>query len=518
MNETSAAMRAYAFIKKAIEDKVFLPGAALPSLSKLASLAGVSRVSAVKAIKKLKEEKVLGGQERQRTVVLGDEEASKAKTAESLRAAAEEAEDSIPWQRISNRIREDVFNGTFSFGAPLPGYKELERRYGACSRTVKKSLEKLKADGLVDPYGRGWRITRAAAPKSFSRLTAIICKFTKGGFITAGEMMGQIITQIERECSSAGIEFQLLGYKYPKNVEKIDFVAYETDESIVFKDAPENMGYIYIVNGNIGQDKIIRMLLHTGKPVVVVDSVGGWSLSEEKDILKNPRFLFFGNCVAKEPACHVARYLLETGHRTIAYITPYRHYDWSSKRQKGLEETFAAAGFPNAVRAFELEPVELSMLKPVDTGLVKTASDTFAQSMDTVAPPARRAIHNRTTVTLEALYADIQRIHASDPVLSEILKHKDITAWVAANDITASIALQSLRNKGVRVPAEIGLVGFDNSSRALEQRITSYDFNIRGIIQAAFGFILGQSPAEARKMARGMRIEGIVIERTSSRR
>jgi DNA-binding LacI/PurR family transcriptional regulator len=91
------------------------------------------------------------------------------------------------------------------------------------------------------------------------------------------------------------------------------------------------------------------------------------------------------------------------------------------------------------------------------------------------------------------------------------LQDSSITAWVAVNDVTASMALDFLRLRGLSVPADLSLISFDDSPRALAANITSYNFNVYAIGTAMLGFVLGQRP-----YADKAGVQGYIVDRRST--
>jgi DNA-binding LacI/PurR family transcriptional regulator len=106
-----------------------------------------------------------------------------------------------------------------------------------------------------------------------------------------------------------------------------------------------------------------------------------------------------------------ARYLLDLGHRKIAHITGPRQHGNLSDRTRGF------------VRALETAP------KPVDP-IVLHGTFNFSGGTE-------------LTATL-------------------LDKHPDVTAIFAANDVMAFGAVRTILDRGLRIPDDISLMGFDN--------------------------------------------------------
>jgi GntR family transcriptional regulator len=69
--------------------------------------------------------------------------------------------EALPSQRIADKLREAIVNGTFGPGAKLPSERELARSYGTARNTARQAIAILQAEGLVEPeHGRGVYVRR----------------------------------------------------------------------------------------------------------------------------------------------------------------------------------------------------------------------------------------------------------------------------------------------------------------------------------------------------------------------
>jgi DNA-binding LacI/PurR family transcriptional regulator len=109
-------------------------------------------------------------------------------------------------------------------------------------------------------------------------------------------------------------------------------------------------------------------------------------------------------------------------------------------------------------------------------------------------------------------------LEALEPHLEAALKRKDLTAWVAVDDDTALLVLDFLGRRGLEVPRDISLVGFDDTPEGARRDLTSYNFEFERLNHYVVRFLLEPTRTD-RVEAKGMqRPEGRVIMRGSVRR
>jgi LacI family transcriptional regulator len=96
------------------------------------------------------------------------------------------------------------------------------------------------------------------------------------------------------------------------------------------------------------------------------------------------------------------------------------------------------------------------------------------------------------------------------PLLEKALA-SGATAWIAANDVCALHALAWLQEKGVKLPGDVSLAGFDDTAEALRADLTSYRFASDSMARAMIRHILSPSTGP-----RVMRHEGVVVSRGST--
>jgi DNA-binding LacI/PurR family transcriptional regulator len=87
---------------------------------------------------------------------------------------------------------------------------------------------------------------------------------------------------------------------------------------------------------------------------------------------------------------------------------------------------------------------------------------------------------------------------------------------VADSDGFALDALAFLAARGVRVPQDISVVGFDDSLEASFYRLSSYNFNGAAVAEAMLAHVM--APSRAPGPSQAAEIEGSVTERATTAR
>jgi DNA-binding LacI/PurR family transcriptional regulator len=87
------------------------------------------------------------------------------------------------------------------------------------------------------------------------------------------------------------------------------------------------------------------------------------------------------------------------------------------------------------------------------------------------------------------------------------------TALVCANDSAALAALDMLRARGVSVPEEISVMGFDDTLEAHQVRLTRYNFGALQATRALVNHVL--APRTRRQRQERVEVEGFVVKRAS---
>jgi DNA-binding LacI/PurR family transcriptional regulator len=396
-------------------------------------------------------------------------------------------------------------------GVILPPTKELTGRYGACYRTLRKALHGLIGEGLLEVHGAGFRVPVLSARHSQATVVLIAGGDEIGNLLAHRPRVRENLGALEQECARSRVRLRIAPFsdrfRSPSGAEL-------GGGSVV--------GYL-LWSTSIPPSEVASMLRRfcaEGKPVALLDEREGVLV----DAGHPGAGLVQSFTMGISPLCgrHVARHLLELGHRRVAYLSPFAQLTaGQDRRLQGLTETFAAAGLPNAVAPF----TATERGSPV---AVTTLPDDVSRSMEgllriTARQTARHPAANaRSSHTLRRAMVGIMHEQtfwkALAPMCRRALEENpEATAWIGYNDMTALECIDYLRSRRRRLPQDISVVGFDNTAEASYEGLTSYDFNSAAVMHEMLAHVLAPGRIRARRSpGQAVEIEGFVAERAST--
>ena len=97
----------------------------------------------------------------------------------------------IRYQQIAEDLRNRLAAGEFADGGVLPSEAELSEGYSASRVTVRRSLELLRAEGLVESrQGFGWSVSAEPLRADLSRLATIDAQLAAAGRTSERRIVG----------------------------------------------------------------------------------------------------------------------------------------------------------------------------------------------------------------------------------------------------------------------------------------------------------------------------------------
>ena len=513
--KTPSRRRAVDFILDGIERGRFVRSQVLPSVSRLAELAGVSPVTMHKAIAELKDRGVLGGHFGQRTLVLRGTRRTPRRKSSARDTGEAPLTTQTTSQKVASLIERDILNGLYPSGSSLGSYKELAGRYQCCYRTLKSAIRLLIDDKIVTETSRHLLVSSSSLSAPRSRIVMLGCMDEEGNLIrgVGGE---DFMRFVEFECSKAGLRLSTRMYYLRDGT--LQFRKLPSRKPARLDDDESVLGYIYIsVWEEDPWKSVVKLLARKRKPAAVFTHRKNMVLPgalEHSSLLK--KFLVGGTTA---PGVCVGRLLLGLGHRSIAYFSPFHKINWSRERLAGLRDVARAGGTEATVVPFTINQYTRtaeylpSALRHWD---LAPLLDSYERWLQGAPETLRSRVEPEIESSLKWAYLAGEVYRHMEPLFRKALAVKKITAWVAANDNVAAMMLDFLARKKVPVPDRLSVVSFDNSTVALRNYLTSYDFNMQQFASAIVSFILKKGYFARSRKETELEIEGTLVERMTT--
>lgn len=490
----------------------------LPPIRQLARSAGVSFVTMWKAIRYLLDNGAVISRGNRLIVIKNSSEQVPAKDNSSVNS--EPGTQITVSQRncIVEKLYKDILTGRFSGDDKLPSCKELQRFYNVSFATLKKTLSVLTEQRIIETRGNSYYIPSLTGSTGWARIVAIGCGW-EDGKIWVDYQDKNYFRSLESECMRMNIQLDVIIY-YRKQG-RLRFINTASRKEYDLNDRTI-LGYIFIVaNLDSTPEEVLERLSGLGRSIAVLDVVGGWKIPS---CARNNSFIqFFTATASVLPAKRVAQYLLSKGHKKIAFFSPFHLALWSKKRLSTIIETYKFAGINDGVISFVLNEYayQWDYLK---NHIFKEDLRTLMNQYTEWKKETNSEVFKRLGNLGYSFIKYITEWNCASGLIYEKMKslfdkaltNKSITAWVMSNDFTATIALDYLKDCGVRVPEDISIISFDNTIDAMEYHLTSYDFNNLGIITMILRFILAPHTMKLQRRGGCIEVDGTLVVRHTS--
>jgi DNA-binding transcriptional regulator YhcF (GntR family) len=543
-----AMAKAFKYLSEGFRSETWSAGESLPSLHRLARSAGVSLVTMWKAVQAFAEKGKL-------TVKMGG------------RITAAASPQSTPpqcpqhpslWQKKRVQIEQDLRSGAFTPGELLPSLSELQARYGMSYLTLKKILSSLVTDKALVPFKRTYRVPGVRGRRFQSAIAIFASGEKETGIGTGSQRTQELIQSVENECAKSDITVLFFAFDY--------FDPSTMDRLRTFLSTHKNMlGGIFLagdwflhtkhaggmdwINGLIGQISLAR------KPLAVFDEMGDFELPADRPAGSTVRLF---RIPAKTAGRDMARMLIQLGHTRTAYISWQHGYVWSQRRYQGAADQFKKAGLDGGCRSYTyshllskydigwaacgLTPDEIRTYIARYSRLSEEGLENFlsyyrsyadAKIFSDPGHPVLRECRANFRLLLELSKRNtgarfFGAIHAAlleaaseeaysiylEPLFEQALSDSEITAWIAANDLTAIHALRYLRRfRKIPVPRMLSVAGFDNTLESFEHKLTTFNFNVPALTHIMLSFVVAPLRRLRRNSDYPLEIEGLIIQR-----
>lgn len=322
------------------------------------------------------------------------------------------------WRRVQQDLRDKVESGVWTPGAMLPSRKSLAKAYGVDLRTVQRAVGELLADGTLDAEGgRGTFVGKAVRtanagsgpmPGADLRAIAFIVNHSFSPADPGWHVTLQAMTEGVRQHAQRS---RIMTFNTHGNTPE-EMRQHELDALSVV----ERERFAGVVMGHSGGDAalpVIRRILSQGTPIVFIDTL---------PFKHGCDFVGIDNRMAAQEA---VGYLLQIGHRRIAFLAPQDDVSTVRERFTGYQEAMRAAGAPISE--------DLSWRPALAKSLTR---ENLVYELDRIAESVKSAV---------------------DPP----------TAVFAVNDFLAQLLISAFERRGLTVPGSISVMGFDDVERYL---------------------------------------------------
>ncbi len=430
------------------------------------------------------------------------------------------------WQRLKTQIENDIFNGVYQAGEPLPSLLDLEKNYAVSYKTMRKTLEVIASEGVLVPHKKTYRVPghrRTYATLVFISTADASSKISYGGYPHT-----DFLSALRREGGKKMLSIMALHY----NTERrgADFA----NQLKALQEKHSVLGYVFlscmIPERKIGQ--VLQVLREVqryqarpgnlGKPVAIVEISNDIAVSrllQQQSDIQGSDFRIFSVAGIKAGR-QVGQYLLKLGHRKIAFLS-YCHKElWSQYRFGGIVRAYQSAGFGEGVCKFVIDALD----DHVDPQLAPPDVADYIRQTEAFRLASMKAGHRyyagyalgQLQAAVENYIHQLEMASRAEPILNAILQEPGLTACVAANDRMALLINDHLARKGVRVPKDISVVSFDDSKAATDNDMTSYNFSFAEIARTVLAYALEPRLKNLRREGNPWECEGMLVERASS--
>ncbi len=458
----------------------------LPGLRELSARYGVAYVTMSKAVRALCREGVLETVRGRGTYI---------RPADTRPAhAASPAQSPTPagstWTRVRASIERDLLRQVYPPDSPLPPSKELSRAYGVSRRTLRKALSSLAAEGLLLPYGGGYRAANLSVREGHGTIVVVARGATSLNRLSTRAQ--ELFRIVQSECSKLNVRLRIAFYEHDTH----GALRTSPQDAALMASPRESSVLGYMVFGRGFEQpaltRTVRQVSRTGLPVSVLDESGDFALPRDGTGHGGTRLFSMSN--SARCGVSVGRYLLSLGHRRVAYLSAHHASTWSRNRLSGLRRALGPLTDEGGhVYRMVTETIVLPQRSSALYGTVGDAVRALPvprhRRFGALAPVLGRALNGLTNRINDAVVREVLRDEL-DPLLREAIAHRDITAWVAANDAIGIHCLDFLTRRGIAVPRDISVVGFDDSLEAFLYKLTSFSHNYPAVVRAMLAHVL----------------------------
>lgn len=462
----------------------------LPGIRALAGRAHVSVSTMHKAVALLKKAGVVVSKDRSGLFVASSEHAEQSDS-------REEPSNKVAYVR--QRILKDLYEGDYGSDAPLPSRSMLCWQLGVSYAPLKKACEQLLQEGYLERYKRWYRASDKRHRAEGNSIVLFLRTLPSGKIWPGNPWLTSTVYHLQNRCQKKNVSLHILPTYYSNGSYTIspEFMHRLEDARFLSR----TFGFVYtdiLIRNDFAHDSFISRLAATGKPVAVVNSRGLWG-TDLPAVPTGENIRVFSTSPDFEAGLAVGRFLIKKRHTGITFITTDHSPRYSRERQRGLQAAVAdvephrglvlvSPSARQAVTPVTYEPwlkTEMERINDYTAQLLDKKSMGPGLYEHYVQPLIS---HIRSEIAAQ-IQAAVKRRNLL-PLVERALSARENTAWVCVSDTLALVALDFLAAKGIKVPEQIAVVGFDDSEKAFTSNLTSYDFDPIGLFESILTWVL----------------------------
>lgn len=385
---------------------------------------------------------------------------------------------------LSERLATEIASGRWAGDERLPSPKDLAQQHGVHPSTARKALALLAQKGLATRVGRTWTVTRPKPRRAqFPILLCLGAADPEGGLRVGSDREWEFWREIQAEATRCGL--RAVVRPWDGDLGSGERKSFGAIVSTWHLPSPHELLSVL-------QRARLPSAVWLENPVLVAPSHRG----------RSSPLWFHDMAYGREAGLALGTNLAFLDHKKVAWIGPFHQAEWSRNRLEGLR-----AGFPPGTTFHEAVGPWVSEWD-IQNDVWSDPAVWARLHLDGIGHQGRTA--DLVRPVMEAVGRD-RLMEAFSPSLEAALAW-GATLWVCASDMVALWCLAWLEARGVRVPRDLSLAGFDDSREALRHDLTSVRFDAQAMARAMVRQILSPSRAGAGVT----RYQGTVVVRGST--
>lgn len=356
-----------------------------------------------------------------------------------------------PVTKARERLLSDLRCGAYHPHRELPPHQSLAQIYGISPRRIAQILEGFVETGILERRGRFHALAQPAIPPSHGTILLVSRCDAHGKLLLDSERETDFIKSVHREGRERNLRIVVAGWHEMERAGRfLDQQGRELSPELL---PGALLGTIVSTWLVLEPVRLLERLWRLQRPVSV-----WWEHPRDSFPAPHPRrpsTVGFNLSFGPAPGVTVGRHLRMSGHRDIAFLSPFHASEWSQLRLAGLLE-----GLQDGAAT------------------VEAFTDSRFES----------AWHYRQAAGDDLAGEAMLRQVLQDMLEQTRIRH--LPCWVAVNDHVARILLETLRERGWSRPH---LVSFDNSSVCDAFQIDAFEFHTEGMVRQMIYHILKPS-------------------------